>query len=129
MRWCRKYILDARSSISWAYTHLRCMDVPDVARRRSDTMGAMTIPDDRLHELLRELSCEIELGRGQGSGWFGRHSMRPLSVTDREVLDLRRRGLLEVLVWDDGPPRPGPSAVAASAARTPGRQAARRGPL
>ncbi len=69
-------------------------------------MGAMTIPDDRLHELLRELSCEIELGRGRGSGWFGRHSMRPLSVTDREVLELRRLGLLEVLVWDDGPPRP-----------------------
>lgn len=51
--------------------------------------------------MLREVTHEIEVARYRGR-WFGRFSMQPLSVTDREVEQLRSEGLLEVVDWDEG---------------------------
>ena len=61
---------------------------------------AITVAQDTV---LRELAPEIEIARAAGGRWFGLFSMQPLSVTDKEVQDLDRDGLLRVIEWDDGP--------------------------
>ncbi len=66
----------------------------------------MSYVSDRIFAVLRELASDLEVARDRGGRWFGRHSMQPLSITDSEVLELLRLGLLEVVDWDDGPPRP-----------------------
>lgn len=64
----------------------------------------MTTTDiDRTPQLLLELGSDLESCRARGGHWFGRYSMSPLSITDRDVERLRHAGLVVVLEWDEGP--------------------------
>lgn len=64
-------------------------------------MLPMVIIADRTPQLLRELASDLESCRAKGGHWFGRYSMSPLSLTDRDVDLLLLEGLIVVLEWDE----------------------------